>query len=481
MKRYRKNDKVGDYKLLNFLGDGTTAEVWSAKGIKGNDPVALKIFHITDGQDVNHIKEEYNSTSHLEHKNIIVPDENFEFENHQVMVMKLCDRSLWQDLNLRQSRATSSEYYSEKELAKIILDVSSALKYLHFDPKIKSGETREEIVIHNDIKPGNILLNETDGLHEYYLTDFGIIRNITGTVPKDKVQALGLTYAYAPPERFEKKPTVHVNSDIFSLGASIYELTNGMGDVPLSSMLNHNKDLAEIKGSYSNRFKNLIMAMLHRDPYRRPDATKIYDMTNQYLSGNGWSALPESNSKDEICSNCDYPLHNGLTVCPNCQVPKSDTSKLKEKSNLNPQPISNKECPKCNTELLADGMPCPRCFPRFSCKICGSALDSEFSKCNHCNSNWIKYLMVLAVIIVGSYLTMYYLNSKEQSDLEYDQVSSYNDQGYACAMRNGKAGVVDMQLQEISQFIYSRCVCGNSDIVLYDNNKKIIFEPTVKN
>lgn len=484
MKRFIKKDKVGEYTLLNFLGDGTTAEVWSAISDDGSTTVALKIFHLTNSQDVSQLKEEYESTSHLVHNHIVVPEMNFVFDNHQVMVMKLCDRSLWQDLNLRQSRASSSEYYSEKELAKIILDVSSALKYLHFGQKVKNGEAREEIVIHNDIKPGNILLNENDGLNEYFLTDFGIIRNITGTVPKDKVKAIGLTYAYAPPERFEKKPTIHVNSDIFSLGASIYELTNGMGEVPLSSLLNHNKELARIEGNYSNRFKNLIMAMLDRDPYQRPDATKLYEMTSQYLNGNGWSAMQKSNTKDHICANCDYPLHSELTTCPNCLESansKYNSSKV-EDGKLDPQTTLKPECPQCQNELIAEGIPCSKCFPRFTCKKCGTGLESEFSKCNNCKSNysWIKYVIALAFLIGISYLIKDYVFSNKESNIEYDQVSPYNHSGYACAIKDGKAGVVDKQLQAMSPFTYSRCVCGKLDIVLYDNNKKIIFEPTVK-
>ena len=511
---FRKGDIIGDYTLKDFLGEGTTAQVWAGIKEGENESVALKIFnHTNDLGEIEALKEEYGGTVHLEHNHIVTPDTLFEHNDQQVIVMKLCSRSLWQELNMRQSRSTTKEYFTERELAKVLSDVTAALVYLHFEPKLIGDNTREEIVIHNDIKPGNILMNDDGDLGVYYLTDFGIVRNIIYTIPKNKIQNIGLTYAYAPPERFESKPTIHVNSDIFSLGASIYELTNGIGDIPLAQLINHNKKIPPLEGSYTSRFKQLIAAMLSEDPYDRPDARVIYKLATDYLSGEGWGTIhgfeagKDGEDKHEgSCPKCHYPLTNDNTSCPNCTEPipcKKCDKPLNEDglcancniicdicgSNYDSALSNCPTCPEsiycsaCGSELQYEGAPCSVCSPIYLCKKCQSPLSSEFAKCENCSSSmgFLKILIPLMLLALVGFFTKDFILSKSDTvnhTQYFDSISQFSKDGFACVLKDGKAGVIDSDNNLVEDLMYTRCVCTNGEITLYVNDKKTKFEPT---
>src|SRR5262249_27061624 len=90
-----------------------------------------------------------------------------------------------------------------------------ALSYLH---------TQREPIIHRDIKPANIKVT-TDG--KVYLLDFGLAKS---GAAKDTSSVLGFTAAYAPLEQLNHSRT-SPQSDIYSLGATIYHLLTG--ELPL--------------------------------------------------------------------------------------------------------------------------------------------------------------------------------------------------------------------------------------------------------
>ena len=95
--------------------------------------------------------------------------------------------------------------------------IGSGLAYLH-----------EQGIIHQDVKPENILFNTFSDQVQYVLTDFGISTKIKEniarmTMPRD--QPYALTPAYASPEQFSGRQDF--KSDVFSLGVLLFEMCEG--------------------------------------------------------------------------------------------------------------------------------------------------------------------------------------------------------------------------------------------------------------
>lgn len=322
----KKGTILGNYKLLAFKGKGSTAEVWSAIKIKTNQEFALKIFApdiALDDSSKTLLKEEYEKTKKLYHPYIINPLDHFEFDGRPVLVFKLCKNSLWEELKIRLTKRLKSNetsrlnLFSERELAQILLNISDALKYLH-----------SAKLIHHDVKPANILLNDENGNIEYSLSDFGITKEVRETIIRQtKAKSNSLTLAYAAPERLRGELEEQVKSDIFSLGASIFELTNTI-KIPPGEILNNNGMLEEISGNYSKGFKNLIKNCLKKDYNERIDADEIYYNAKYFLENESWpeSLGVEDNrftqiQRKEIHTNQQQPTvyYNGESYSPDTE------------------------------------------------------------------------------------------------------------------------------------------------------------------
>ena len=119
----------------------------------------------------------------------------FEIDNNSfATVLDLCNGS---DLDrlLKQERTLG-----EREARSIVVQVLSALRYLH-GHRNDSGEAQSQCIIHYDLKPGNILL---DGMHGVKVTDFGLSKILDGGGAGSDVTSMELTsqgagtYWYVP-------------------------------------------------------------------------------------------------------------------------------------------------------------------------------------------------------------------------------------------------------------------------------------------
>ncbi len=102
--------------------------------------------------------------------------------------------------------------FTPEETASFALKVCDILYYLHSCPRP---------VLHRDIKPGNIVMDEKGNV---YLIDFGISRMIRDAEKKDT--KIAATASYAPPEQFGFLPT-DARSDIYALGVVLNEMLTG--------------------------------------------------------------------------------------------------------------------------------------------------------------------------------------------------------------------------------------------------------------
>ena len=212
--KFKSGDIFDDrYTLEKLIGVGGFADVWKAVDNTTHSIVALKIYTNLDDDGINDLSEEYTRMQNLNHTNILKADHFDRDGNIPYLVMKFCGGG---SLDKKIGRMEN------EEVLKVIKDMASGLSYLH-----------QCNIVHQDIKPANILIDDSSGTPVYVLSDFGISSKTKTRLShsvNQKNQGTSMTEAYAPPEKFSSKKEDRRpdrKGDIFSFGISIYELVTG--------------------------------------------------------------------------------------------------------------------------------------------------------------------------------------------------------------------------------------------------------------
>jgi serine/threonine protein kinase len=164
----------------------------------------------------------------------------------------------------------------EYALWHFIHDVAAGLHYLHDMP---------EPIIHQDIKPDNILVDDNN---RFLITDFGISKKIRSTMRKQSKRAVGAgATAYMGPERFESDPSPVKASDIWSLGVSIHELATGV--LPFSGlgggMQRNGAEMPSLDNKWSKELNMVMQSCLAKETWDRPTAEQLEEYSEAILKG----------------------------------------------------------------------------------------------------------------------------------------------------------------------------------------------------
>ena len=270
------------YQLKKLLGVGSFGEVWLARNILADVDVAIKLYGLLDDNGIKDFREEFKLAYKLHHPNLLHLNHFDVFGQCPFLVMPYCPKG---------SSASLKGKISEKQIWRFIRDVSCGLMFLH---------NQNPPIIHQDIKPDNILIGDDD---KFIISDFGISRKLEHTFRKsiNKVESSG-TLAYMGPERFGPSPAPIMASDIWSLGATMYELLTGMppyGDH--GGVLQKNgADIPLINEDFSQELKDIIYKCLALNPWDRPTARQIADYTSQHINGSPVPFSLSNNSHDTL-------------------------------------------------------------------------------------------------------------------------------------------------------------------------------------
>ena len=268
-----KENEIFDsrYNLKQMLGRGGFSEVWLVEDTKvGNKKMALKIYAPGMGLDDDGVKlfsSEFELVYDLNHSYLLKPSHFDVYERSPYLVLPYCENG---------SAAKSAGRMTEKEAWSFLHDVASGLAYLH---------EQKEPIIHQDIKPDNVLIDHNG---KYLITDFGISSKARSTLRKSVGETkAGGTIAYMPPERFGKDNTPIKASDVWALGATLYELLTG--DVPFGEhgglIQKSGAEIPDLGKGYSKEMQKVVEKMLAVEPWNRPRASQIVEWTENYLKG----------------------------------------------------------------------------------------------------------------------------------------------------------------------------------------------------
>jgi serine/threonine protein kinase len=210
---------IGDYKLLQKIGEGGCGTVYMAEQLSPvRRRVALKVIKL--GMDTRRViarfEAERQALAMMEHPNIArVFDAGATQTGRPYFVMELV-------------RGTKITKYCDENLLDpcqrlgLFIQVCNAIQHAH-----------QKGIVHRDVKPSNILVTNHDGVPVPKVIDFGIAKATSGELLTDKTlftayeQFLG-TPAYMSPEQAElSNLDVDTRSDIYSLGVLLYELLTG--------------------------------------------------------------------------------------------------------------------------------------------------------------------------------------------------------------------------------------------------------------
>jgi tRNA A-37 threonylcarbamoyl transferase component Bud32 len=200
----------GPYELLEKLGEGGMGVVYRARHTQLNRTVALKMTllgHMTGPEETQRFLLEAAAVAGLDHPNIIPVYEIGEQDGQHFFSMKLIEGSSLAD-RAPQLRGRP------REAARIMILVARAIHYAH-----------QHGLLHRDLKPANILVDQPG---EPYVTDFGLALRLEGDRRLTASGfAVGTPNYMAPEQAIGDRKRLTTATDVYGLGAVLYELLTG--------------------------------------------------------------------------------------------------------------------------------------------------------------------------------------------------------------------------------------------------------------
>jgi WD40 repeat protein len=241
--RERIVDYFGDFELIEEIARGGMGVVYRARQVSLNRPVALKLI-LTGQLATPALKQRFHTeaeaAARLDHPNIVPIYEIGELDQQPYLVMKLIAgptvAGLFAGREVRKAGAKAtcdavspagavaqdeSEVFQKSEIrnrqsrgARLISKIARAVHYAH-----------QRGILHRDLKPTNILLDEHG---EPHVTDFGLAKLADDDTGLTATTAVLGTPAYMSPEQASgQSKALTTATDIYSLGAILYELLTG--------------------------------------------------------------------------------------------------------------------------------------------------------------------------------------------------------------------------------------------------------------
>lgn len=250
------------YKILDHLGTGGMATVWLGYDTILDRQVAIKTFKIdaNDEDAVKRFNREAKAVTSLSHPNIVsIYDVENEGEFYY-LILEYVEGMTLKDYMIKNPRIPI------ETIVHIAKQIASGLSHAH-----QNG------IIHRDIKPQNILMNENLTCK---ITDFGIARAYGDTTLTQTNQMLGTVYYLSPEQARGNVATAQ--SDIYSLGILIFEMITGQipfkGESAVAIALKHLQeelpDIDKYRDNVPQSVKNIVLQATMKNPNERYVSSK---------------------------------------------------------------------------------------------------------------------------------------------------------------------------------------------------------------
>jgi WD40 repeat protein/serine/threonine protein kinase len=313
--------EVPGYELLGELGRGGMGVVYKAREVALNRVVALKMILAgahASAADRNRFKREAEAVAALHHAGIVQIFHVGEHAGQPFLVLEYVDGGNLAD------RIGDGDLLPVREAAAVVEQLATAMQYAH-----------DQGVIHRDLKPANILLSKADGGGRkgdssqptgssakgesfgsavrpppstvFKISDFGLAKKLDETVNAGggtRTGAVMGTPSYISPEQAAgKSASVTATSDVYSLGAILYEILTDRppfkADTPLETVLQVINDdpvpPSKLRPNLPRDLETICLKCLQKDPAKRyPTAGELAADLGRFLRGEPILARPVS-------------------------------------------------------------------------------------------------------------------------------------------------------------------------------------------
>ncbi|MDH3217868.1 MAG: protein kinase, partial [Candidatus Krumholzibacteria bacterium] len=274
---------ISHYKILQKLGEGGMGEVFLAEDTELERQVALKFLpanYVTSPDVLSRFKREAKAAAALNHPNIVTVYEVGQYEDKPFIAMAYIEGKLLSDI------VATKDVALDRALD-IAIQICDGL-----------GKAHEAGIIHRDVKPANILI-DLDG--RVKILDFGLATR-QGLPKLTQDESTMGTANYMSPEQ-ARGEELDQRSDIFSLGAVLYELIAGRspfkGDhspAVLYSIANEDpQPLARFNSSVTPEIERVIAKALAKRPEDRYQSTEDLAVDLRHAVAEGSPVDPKKN------------------------------------------------------------------------------------------------------------------------------------------------------------------------------------------
>jgi len=272
------------YELQQRIGRGGMADVFLARDLLLDRPVAIKVLFpefAVDPNFVERFRREAQSAANLNHPNIVGVYDWGQYANTYFMAMEYVQGRTLADI-LRANGHVNSQ-----QAAEIGSEIAAALGFAH-----RNG------VVHRDIKPANILIGANG---QVKVADFGIARAMNAPTESNLTQAgsvMGTATYFSPEQAQGANPDPR--SDLYSLGIVLYEMVAGRppfsGENPVSiaykQVHEQPQPLNQLVADVPKSFEAIVAKLLAKKPeIRYPTAEAVRDDLRRFRNGEPVQAL----------------------------------------------------------------------------------------------------------------------------------------------------------------------------------------------